>query len=155
MQHCCIYNILSTFATVLHLGVYYMKTIKLKTDDVGIISSTLCMIHCITTPFIFLAQSCTISCCGASPHWWRSIDFIFLLISLIAIYQSSKTTTKTWVKYVMWICWTLLLVILINESLQIFLLFKYAIYAPAISLVIIHIYNLKYCQCKIDTCCIN
>ncbi|MGB1207359.1 MAG: MerC domain-containing protein [Chitinophagales bacterium] len=86
-----------------------MKITALKTDKVGIIPSTLCMIYCIATPFLFLAQPYSASCCKASPSWWRSLHFIF----------------------------------------------EYAIYLPGMLLVLLHIYNLKYCQFQINTCCIN
>jgi hypothetical protein len=126
-----------------------------KTDKVGIIASTLCMIHCIATPFLFLAKSCSASCCEASPKWWSSLDFLFLLISFFAIYQSSKNSTKNWIKYAMWTSWALLLAALLNEKIHPFTLFEYAIYFPALMLVVLHIYNLKYCQCKPNNGCAN
>jgi hypothetical protein len=126
-----------------------------KTDKVGIIASTLCMIHCIATPFLFIATSCAASCCNASPYWWKSLDFIFLFVSVFAIYHSSKNSTKNWVKYAMWFVWTLLFVVLLNENFHLFPLFNYSIFLPPTALVTLHIYNLKYCQCKTDTCCTN
>ena len=126
-----------------------------KTDKVGIIASALCMIHCIGTPFLFLAKSCSASCCEASPNWWSSLDFLFLLISFFAIYQSSKNYTKKWIKYAMWTSWAFLLALILNEKSHQISIPEYAIYFPALSLVILHFYNLKYCQCKTDTCCTN
>jgi hypothetical protein len=126
-----------------------------KTDKVGIIASALCMIHCIATPFLFLAKSSSVSCCEDSPNWWSSLDFLFLLISFFAIYQVSKNSTKNLVKYAMWTCWAFLLTILLNEKIHLFSLYEYTIYFPALTLVILHFYNLKYCQCKTDTCCTN
>ena len=37
----------------------------------------LCLVHCIATPFIFITQACTASCCAESPIWWQSIDYVF------------------------------------------------------------------------------
>ena len=134
-----------------------MRVIALtfKTDNWGIIASMLCMIHCISTPFIFFAQSCSVSCCESGPNWWRVLDFIFLLISFFAIYQSSRTTSKLWVKYLMWTFWVSLLIVLLNENVQVFSLPTTAVYYPEIMLVAIHFYNLKYCQCKKDACCVK
>lgn len=132
-----------------------MKANTLKADTTGIIASTLCMIHCIATPFIFLAQSCTISCCSDAPSWWKWIDVAFLLISLFAIAHTSKQTTKIWVKSALWISWSLLLIIILNEQLQLLSLFKNAIFIPALMLVALHLYNLKYCKCAEKTCCTN
>jgi len=62
------------------------NTIKIHSDIIGIWSSGLCLIHCLATPFLFIAKSCSHTCCAASPTWWGTIDFIFLVISFIAIY---------------------------------------------------------------------
>ena len=130
-----------------------MINISVETDKVGILASTLCMIHCLATPFLFIAKCSSMSCCGASPIWWSAIDFAFLLISFFAIYQSSKNTLKKWIKYALWFSWILLLVVLINEKLHFFSLFNYFIYVPALMLVVFHVINLKYCKCKVETCC--
>lgn len=132
-----------------------MRITSLKTDKIGILASTLCLIHCIATPFLFLASSCSSNCCESSPNWYSSLDFIFLLISLFAVYQSSKNSSKQWMKYAMWSSWAVLLAVLLSENIHIFSLPEYTIYFPALALVVLHIYNLKYCQCKIGTCCTN
>ena len=124
-----------------------------KTDQVGIIASALCMIHCLATPFLFIAKSCSATCCEATPSWWTSLDYLFLLISFFAIHHSSKNTSSSWAKYALWISWSSLLILLINEKLQFLSVSVYTIYIPAIMLVLFHVYNLKYCQCKSDTCC--
>lgn len=153
MQQSCVYKYNDYYCNIVALSDFIMNITTLKTDKVGIIASTLCMIHCIATPFLFLAKSCSASCGEASPNWWISLDFIFLLVSFFAIYQSSKNTSKIWLKYAMWTSWTFLLTILLNEKFYVISLFEYAIYFPAMMLVVLHIYNLKYCQCKTDTCC--
>jgi len=130
-----------------------MKITALKTDRIGIIANSLCMVHCIATPFIFLAKTCSTSCCEGSPSWWSLLDYVFLLVSFFAIYQSSKSTSKSWLKYAMWASWILLLAMLLNEKFNIIYLFKYAIYVPAMLLVVLHTYSLKYCKCKTDVCC--
>ena len=130
-----------------------MNLATTKTDQVGIIASALCMIHCLATPFLFIAKSCSATCCEATPSWWTSLDYLFLLISFFAIYHSSKNTSSSWAKYALWISWSSLLILLINEKLQFLSVSVYTIYIPAIMLVLFHVYNLKYCQCKSDTCC--
>ena len=125
-----------------------MKIDNLGTDNIGIIASALCMVHCIATPFIFFVQTCSTTCCEASPTWWKSFDFIFLVISLFAIYHSSKNTSENWMKYAMWTSWFLLLAVIANENIQLFELYPYTNYTPAILLIVLHIYNLKCCQCE-------
>ena len=132
-----------------------MNSNLIKSDTIGIVASTLCMIHCISTPFIFIAKTCAATCCSDSPAWWAWIDVLFLVISFFAIYHTSKNSSKVWVKHAMWFSWSLLLVIIANEQLGLITLFEGAIYVPAISLVVLHFYNLKYCRCAKESCCTN
>ena len=62
-------------------------------------------------------------------------------------------SSKTYIKYALWVSWTVLFAVLLNEKFQIIALVESAIYIPAILLVFLHIYNLKYCQCKTENCC--
>lgn len=126
--------------------------IKLSSDLIGASASTLCTIHCLATPFIFFASTCTKSCCATAPTWWISIDYFFLFISLLAVYISTKNTSKIWMKPLLWILWiTLFLIILIeyNYSVQLSDYFKNF---SALSLASFHIYNLKFCQCTNEEC---
>ena len=132
-----------------------MNIIKIKIDKIGIIASTLCMIHCIAAPFLFLAKSCSASCCETTPTWWSSLDYIFLIVSFFAVYQTNKYSSNKYIIYAMWISWFFLLTVLLNYKVQLFILFEGAVYFPAMMLVFLHLYNLKYCQCKTDNCCAN
>jgi hypothetical protein len=58
-------------------------------------------------------------------------------------------------KYTMWSSWLFLLTVLLIEKTHLTPLFDYASYFPAIILVALHFYNLKYCQCKNNNCCLN
>lgn len=132
-----------------------MKLTLNKSDKVGALASTLCMIHCIATPFLFIAQTCSSACCSATPDWWIWIDYFFLAISFFAVYKSTQTTTKNFIKPALWISWIALFIAIANERLQLINLPHSFKYISGISLVVIHLYNLKYCQCKTDQCCTN
>ena len=75
-----------------------MKLILQKPDTFGAIASTLCIIHCVATPFLFVVHSCTLSGCESTPSWWKNLDYFFLTISFMAIYHSTKTTSKNFMK---------------------------------------------------------
>ena len=132
-----------------------MILIKEKPDVLGTLASSLCLIHCIATPFIFIAKSCSASCCSATPLWWRFIDYLFLVISFAAIYWTTKSTTLSWIKPILWCSWFMLFIIIINEKIGLLSLPDTIIYVPAISLVMLHLYNKKYCNCENDKCCVN
>jgi len=126
--------------------------LKTKSDTLGAISSTLCLLHCIATPFIFIVQSCSVTCCNDTPTWWRFIDYFFLVISFFAIYNATKTTTNNWIKPSLWGSWFLLFLVIVNEKLNWIPLHQNFIYFPALTLISLHTYNLKYCQCNTYKC---
>lgn len=132
-----------------------MKLTLQKSDNIGALASTLCMIHCFATPFIFIAQTCSASCCATAPAWWQWIDYFFLVISFFAVYNSTQTSSKKWVKIALWISWTGLFIAILNERTSLIHLPHLFKYIMASSLVILHLYNRKYCQCKEDNCCAN
>lgn len=132
-----------------------MVFIDQKADTVGVVSSTLCLMHCIATPLIFLAQSSLLIEVNEPPTWWKFIDYFFLVISFIAVYQSTQTTSKNWIKHVLWFSWFFLFVVIINEKIAWFSFSEELIYIPAFSLIALHLYNRKYCQCNTDKCCTN
>ncbi len=132
-----------------------MILIKQKPDNIGAIASSLCLIHCISTPFIFIAQSCSMVCCNKAPAWWTFIDYFFLVISFFSIYQSTQTTSSSWIKPFLWLSWGMLFIIIMNEKMAWFPLSEFAVYFPAITLILLHLYNKKYCQCKTTKCCTN
>ncbi len=124
-----------------------------KADTWGVLSSSLCLVHCIATPFFFLAQTSIISHTTNTPIWWKSLDFIFLIISFFAVYRSSKTTTNQFIKKALWISWCLLFTLIINEKIALIKIPEVAMYIVGFTLVALHIYNLNFCQCKTNNCC--
>lgn len=126
---------------------------KNNSDTLGALASGLCLIHCVATPFLFIAQTCSATCCETAPTWWKAIDYIFIVISFFAVYWSSKHSSKTWIINALWISWVLLFLALLNEKFTLVELPETSIYLPAIVLVLLHLYNKKYCRCTKDVCC--
>ncbi|MCB4809119.1 MerC domain-containing protein [Tamlana sp. 62-3] len=126
-----------------------------KPDTLGALASSICLIHCIATPFLFMAQTTVAACCAskAVPTWWHAIDFIFIVISFFAVYRSTQTSTNNSIKIGLWVSWSLLFILIINEKIEWLAIPEMVMYIVAISLVILHVYNLNYCQCKTDKCC--
>jgi len=128
---------------------------KPRPDAIGAFTSLLCIVHCVVTPFVFLAQACTIDTCETSPFWWSSLDYLFLIMSLFSIYHSTQTTSNKLIKPILWSNWSLLFLLITNEKLELFWLPEAITYITAFILAVVHIYNLKYCQCKDDNCCVK
>jgi len=132
-----------------------MILIRQKPDTVGVFSSLLCLMHCIATPFLFMAQSCAVTGCNDTPIWWRYIDYIFLVVSFFAVYQTTKKTSYNPIKYGLWTSWALLVIVIVNEKWGWLPLNDNLIYVPALALITLHLYNRKYCTCNNTKCCTN
>ncbi len=87
-------------------------------DALGMASSSLCLVHCILTPFIFIARACTLDCCVNSPNWWKAIDFFFLVLSFVAVYFAAKRSSKQWVKIAFYVLFGSFSFFIINHHLS-------------------------------------
>ena len=131
----------------------YLERLNTKSDLLGASASALCFVHCLATPFLFMAHAAIGAEHEAShPAWWGALALLFLSIAFLAVFWSAQKTAKTWMKYALWICWGLLALVVLNEKLKWFPLFEAAIYFPTLSLIFLHFYNRQYCQCKDETC---
>jgi hypothetical protein len=132
-----------------------MILIKQKSDIVGSLASTMCLVHCIATPFLFMAQAGMIESAEAQPKWWGFLDMVFLGISFIAIWWSGKATSKKWMRNALWVSWAVLALVIFNEKVALLPLMEQVIYLPSTALVLLHLYNRKYCNCGEAACCVD
>lgn len=130
-----------------------MKLSLYKSDTIGAFASSLCVIHCLATPLLFIAQTGAVYKSNEALFWWGNLDYLFLGISFLAIYRSTQTTSLKSMKYALWTSWTLLLVLILNEKMHWIHLSEIITYIVALTLAGLHIYNLKYCQCDNEKCC--
>jgi len=126
---------------------------KFKSDILGSAASSLCLIHCLVTPFLFMAHTSHVQGHHTYPLWWGVLDIFFIGVSFIAVCWSAKNTSKKWMRYALWFSWGFLAFVIINEKISIVHLAETMIYIPSIALVVLHLYNRKYCQCRDETCC--
>ena len=132
-----------------------MKLIIKHSDYVGASASGLCLIHCIATPILFLSQASLISISNEMLFLWQSLNFLFLAISFIAIYYSVKNSSNSYVKILFFLNWLILSALILIELFEILSIAEFYTYIAAISLSILHIYNLNYCRCEDDSCCVD
>ena len=128
--------------------------ISLKnSDNIGILSSTLCFIHCLATPIIYITYTGLFNQIEYLSLSWKGINLVFVIFSLIAVNRSTKKTTSKIIKPIFWISWSLLFFVLLNEEVKFFELPELVSYVSALNLAGIHIYNLNFCGCKDGNCC--
>ena len=73
----------------------------------------------------------------------------------LSVYRSTQTSSKPMMKYFLWSSWILLASLIFNEKMGVFEIPEYVMTISAITLAVLHIYNLKYCQCDDERCCNN
>ena len=129
-----------------------MKVLHNNSDTIGVFTSLVCSIHCFATPILFVAQSGLLSS-NIQPLWWESINYIFIVLSFIAIYYSAKNTSENIMKPILWVCWLFFVSVILNEMIELTRIPELFSYVSAFSLAYAHVYNLKFCQCIDGECC--
>ena len=142
LQHYCINK----------LNLMFQSLNSSKADTLGAATSGLCAIHCIITPFIFLAKAGSAAMHVDPPVWYQLIDYLFIIISFVAIHYATKNSTKNWMRISLWSTWGLLLVAILNETFEVIPLPEASVYIPALVIAGLHLYNQKYCRCE-GNCC--
>jgi len=130
-----------------------MKITLKNSDNLGILSSSLCLIHCFITPFIYMSFTSLFNQNDFLYSSWKGINIIFIVFSLIAVNRSTKKTTSKIIKPIFWFSWCFLFFVLFNEEVKFIELPELVSYISALNLAGIHVYNLKFCGCKDENCC--
>ena len=122
-------------------------------DILGTAASGLCAIHCALTPLFFAAKPLLESTTGEHTDGhglWGMLDYVFLILSLLAVWYSARHTTHTNLKWILWVAWGVFALGLLSEPFE--LTFGiWLMYAGSFTLVIAHIKNYRHCQqCKLD-----
>ena len=130
-----------------------MRIVFKNSDNLGILSSTLCFIHCFVTPFVYMSFASLFNQNDFLSFSWKGVNIIFIVFSLIAVNRSTKKTTSKIIKPIFWFSWSFLFFVLFNEEVKFIELPELVSYLSALNLAGIHVYNLKFCGCKDENCC--
>ena len=131
-----------------------MKLTIQHPDTLGAINSSLCVIHCFATPFLFLTQAQTsLVELSTVPLWWQLLNYVFIVVSFFAVNRTVKNSSNQLVQSLLCVSWVLLSTLILNEQFEIMHMPELLTYFAGISLASLHIYNLKYCQCEDENCC--
>lgn len=87
-------------------------------DMAGITSAVLCTIHCLVIPalFVFKFSVADNNVTSPLPSWWNAIDYLFLIISFVAVYHSASHTPAKSIRIGLWCSWALLAIAIIFEA---------------------------------------
>jgi hypothetical protein len=116
------------------------RRVDVQSDNVGIVSSVLCLLHCVSVPVLL----------SVATHWdadmkrllnteW--IHYAFLAIALAAVYFSTRHAAAPRLRSALWIFFVVFGVgIVLNES---FPAAKAMVYVGSLGLVISHVFNIR------------
>tara|TARA_B100000963_G_scaffold148267_1_gene129046 strand:+ start:15596 stop:16003 length:408 start_codon:yes stop_codon:yes gene_type:complete len=130
-----------------------MNIIKINSDHVGVTSGILCAIHCIFSPFFYVYQAKLSTYNFEAAFLWNSLNYIFIIISFVAVCKSILNSTNSIVKPILFSSWLILSILILNEQFEIIHLQEVYTYLSASILCVTHFYNLKNCRCDNDDCC--
>ncbi len=114
---------------------------QIPSDFIGASASALCLVHCIATPFLFVAQS-------AISGWWAALDYGFIVITFLAVFFSARQTSRKWMQFALYGGWVVLSILIINEKMTFILLGEAWKYGAAFGLISLHLYNRKLSRCN-------
>ncbi len=107
---------------------------KLNSDFLGMLSSILCLIHCLALPFIVVFFGETLK----SLEHLEFVDWIFALISLYAAYDSLRKTQLKGLRITFIIGWLFFIFGVIFHEDKIL---SYSLHLGSLILIISHIRN--------------
>ncbi len=115
-----------------------IPTLTSKADYIGITGSTLCIIHCVLTPFLLLTVNF-----GSEglKLGYLSLDYVFILVNIFAVYHATRHTHSLLIKRALWIFLSLFTACLLLEDVS--ERFEYLGYAASLGLVATHLVNIR------------
>jgi len=113
-----------------------------KADIIGILSSSICVVHCIATPLLIAFGAGFIT----NPFF----KYLFLIISFASIFKATEKITDTKIAIFLWVSfWGFLFSTLFKEEYH---WLHYSGYFFAMQIIIGHILNIKHCKtCNNET----
>lgn len=113
-----------------------IKSLTKDSNYVGIVSATLCVVHCILTPFLVVLVS--------KYEWWGNLTFVFLTIGLGAVIAATRDKPPAHILILIWGGYFLLTLFVILEGY--WSLAEPLSYVASLILVMGHILNIRYCK---------
>ena len=114
----------------------------------GAAASGLCALHCAATPLFFAAKPVLESTVEHHAHgspFWAALDYVFLVLSFLAVWYSAKNTDHQTLKKILWFGWVLFAIGLFSEPFHL-PYGSWLMYAGSIILVVTHLKNFQHCR---------
>lgn len=153
MQRTCINKLPVLYCNSVAITSQRILMIRNHSDSIGILAGSICLVHCLATPLLFVVKSCTHASCEAAPMWWQLMDYAFLAIALGAIVTTKSNTRFAWLKGSLWVSWLALLGVLLSHSFDIVHISTIVSYIPPLLIVALHSFNVISQRKTAHSCC--
>ena len=107
-----------------------------KADLIGILSSSICLVHCIATPLLIAF--------GVGFLTNPFFKYLFLIISFISIFKATVKITHTKIAFLLWVSFVGFLFSTLFQEKYHWL--HYSGYFFALLIIIGHLINIKHCN---------
>lgn len=104
-------------------------------DILGIISSILCLIHCMVFPLVFIWYSIS------SLDSWHLLDYFFIFFAGVAVFFSSRKNSLASIKVGLWFSYITFTVCLLLH--EVFVWGFYISFIASVVLVFLHVLSFK------------
>jgi hypothetical protein len=115
-------------------------------DLIGILASSLCLIHCLITPFLFLSNFLIMIRTSGGEHeallLWKVLEFAFLILSFWAIHRVTHQKKSPWISFAMYTAWMILVISVLLELADVHFFEDQPKYMAAAVLIIVHLYHI-------------
>jgi hypothetical protein len=117
---------------------------------IGAAASGLCAVHCAATPLLFVAKPLLEGAAGEHAHahgspLWAAFDYVFLVLSFVAVWYSTRHTDHRTLTRVLWVSWAVFALGLLSEPFNL-PYGSWLMYGGSITLVVAHLKNFQHCQ---------
>jgi hypothetical protein len=114
----------------------------IKSDIIGILNASICLVHCIATPILILI--------GAGFLTQPFVKYIFLIISFGALFKTTNKSKNNKINVLLWFSFCGFLFSTLFEEQYLWL--EIFTYLFSFLIILGHVLNIKYCKtCKDET----
>lgn len=122
-----------------------MRKYRYYYDYLGIVSSGVCLVHCLATPILMLIQAYYKTGLNVSDQEeLRYLDYVFVSVCFLAVYFTTKEEVSRKINTVFWLFFLFFaLSILFEDDFQ---YLNFVGYFSSFGLIITHLINIKKCK---------
>jgi hypothetical protein len=114
-------------------------------DLLGITASSLCLVHCMLTPVLFISTAVfALPIPDHSqdiPLFWKGIELFFLALSFWSVQQVVKQKPPRWLSGLFFVMWFILVGLVLLEWAHLHVLGDYPKYATGLALIGLHLFH--------------